>query len=84
MRLKIDCLEEECPACELARTVWLVLYPPVSHRAPQEQNKGWMGFPHAELPLSTLLWDMKVPSAASMIAGSDTAYGNVLTSLVPW
>lgn len=84
MRLKINCIEEACPTCEPPRTVWLVLYPALSHWAPQEQNKGWMGFPHVELLLTTLLWGVKVPWAASMIAGSDTACGVVLTSFVPW
>lgn len=77
-------LEEESPPCEPPRTAWLVLYPALSHRAPQEQSKGWMGFPSAELPLTTLLWGVKVPSAASVIGGSGTAYGDVLTSFVPW
>lgn len=79
VRLKMDFLEEECPTCEPPRAVWWCCTQ--HHRAPQEQNKSWVGFPHFELPLTTLLWGVKVPLAASLTAGSDTAYGNVLTSL---
>lgn len=43
-----------------------------------------MGFPPVELPLTTLLWGVKVPSAASVIAGSGTTCEGVLTSSVPW